>query len=198
MPDFREDNTGKPMAHHSSNSEAVPLALMPADMSLADQLDALARQYRGALLRFFSKRMSNSADAEDLTQEVFIRIACTHGTTDIQNMEAYLFQTASNLLRDRARRDAVRHVHDHMSLEDAGYEGESPSEERVYEGKEAIETFLTTLSTMPPRRKMCFLMHRFMGLSYAAIALRLGISVSVVEKHMTKALLDFHETLGPL
>lgn len=186
------------MAHHGSSTEVLPLASMPAETPLADRLDVLARQYRGALLRFFSKRMSNPADAEDLTQEVFIRIACTRGTTDIQNMEAYLFQTASNLLRDRARRDAVRHVNDHVSLEDASYEGESPSEERVYEGKEAIEAFLATLTTMPPRRRMCFLMHRFMGLSYGAIALRLGISVSVVEKHMTKALLDFYETLGPL
>lgn len=187
------------MAHHSSSTEtlasAPPLA-GPAPLSA--QLDALARQYRGALLRFFSKRLGNPADAEDLTQEVFIRIACAHSTTDIQNMEAYLFQMASNLLRDRARRDAVRHVHDHVSLEDAGYEGESPSEERIYEGKEAIESFLCTLSTMPPRRRMCFLLHRFMGLSYGAIALRLGISVSVVEKHMTKALVDFHQSLGPL
>lgn len=186
------------MAHYGSNTEAVSLTSTSADRPVGERLDALARQYRGALLRFFSKRLNNPADAEDLTQEVFIRIACAHGTTDIQNMEAYLFQTASNLLRDRARRDAVRHANDHVSLEDARYEGESPSEERIYEGKEAIEAFIATLTTMPPRRRMCFLLHRFMGLSYGAIALRLGISVSVVEKHMTKALIDFHQSLGPL
>jgi DNA-directed RNA polymerase specialized sigma24 family protein len=35
--------------------------------------DALARRYRSALVRFFSKRLRNDADAEDLAQEVLIR-----------------------------------------------------------------------------------------------------------------------------
>lgn len=167
------------------------------DAPLSAQLDTLVRQYRNALLRYFSKRLNNIADAEDLTQEVFIRIARQGGTADINHIESYLFQTASNLLRDRARREATHHARAHVSLEDAQYDGEAPSEERVYEGREAIECFLSTLNVMPPRRRMVFLMHRFMGMSYGAIATRLGISVSVVEKHMMKALLQFHTSIGP-
>lgn len=165
---------------------------------LPEQLDALARRYRGALLSYFSRRMANSSHAEDLTQEVFVRLARHRRVDDIAHMEAYLFQTASNLLRDHARREVTHRHGDHVSLEDAGYEGEAPSEEHVYEGRQALDAFIATLVEMPPRRREVFLMHRFMGMSYSAIATQLGISVGGVEKHMTKALLQFHSSIGTL
>lgn len=187
-----------PLQDCSTDSPAgtAPLAAAP----LA-QLDELVRTYRSALVRFFIKRLRNGADAEDLAQEVFIRIARQGGPGSIAHIaqiEAYLFQTASNLLRDRVRRELTHRAGEHISLEDCGYEGEVPSEERVYEGKEALKDFLAVLAGMPPRRRMVFVMHRFMGLSYGAIAVRLGISVGVVEKHMMKALLQFHCELGTL
>jgi RNA polymerase sigma factor (sigma-70 family) len=71
-----------------------------------------------------------------------------------------------------------------------------PSEERVLEDRQALDAFLAVLAEMPPKRRMVFTLHRFMGLSYSAIAMRLGISVGVVEKHMMKALLHFDSRLG--
>lgn len=171
-----------------------------------ESLEELARKYREALLRFFTKRLGSAVDAEDLTQEVFMRLVRHKDRTSIRHMEAYLFQTASNLVRDHARRNATHRVSDHVPFDDVYHdghfedrpEGAVPSEERVYEGREAIEAFLSVLAEMPPRRRTVFLMHRFQGDSYGAIATKLGISVSVVEKHMMKALLQFHTRLGPL
>lgn len=165
-----------------------------------ESLDELARKYHDPLLRFFTKQLGNGADAEDLTQEVFVRLVRHKDRTSIRHMEAYLFQTASNLIRDHARRNTTHRVNDHVPLEGSGYEsrGAVPSEEHVYEGREAIDAFLSVLAEMPPRRRTVFLMHRFQGYSYGAIATKLGISVSVVEKHMMKALLQFHTRLGPL
>lgn len=163
-------------------------------------LDELARKYHDPLLRFFTKQLGNGADAEDLTQEVFVRLVRHKDRTSIRHMEAYLFQTASNLIRDHARRNTTHRVYDHVPLEESNYEarGAVPSEEHVYEGREAIDAFLSVLAEMPPRRRTVFLMHRFQGHSYGAIATKLGISVSVVEKHMMKALLQFHTRLDGL
>jgi len=162
----------------------------------ASPIDALAQRYRTALVRFFSKRLRNEADAEDLAQEVLIRLMRQGDPQKIEDLEAYLFRTASNLLRDRSRREQTHHAAEHISFEESGFEGEVPSEERVLEGRQALEAFLAVLAEMPPRRRMVFTLHRFMGLSYGAIAMRLGISVGVVEKHMMKALLQFHCRLG--
>lgn len=160
-------------------------------------LDELAHKYHDPLLRFFTKQLGNGADAEDLTQEVFVRLVRHKDRASIRHMEAYLFQTASNLVRDHARRNVTHRVSDHVSFEESHHEGVVPSEEHVYEGREAIDAFLSILAEMPPRRRTVFLMHRFQGYSYGAIATKLGISVSVVEKHMMKALLQFHTHLGP-
>ena len=172
--------------------------MSPSSAVSLNEFDVLARRYRTALVRFFSKRLRNDADAEDLAQEVLIRIARHGGPQGIENMEGYLFRVASNLLCDRRRRGQTRHADAHISFEESGFEGEVASEERVLEGKQALESFLAVLAQMTPRRRMVFTMHRFLGLSYGAIAVRLGISVGVVEKHMMKALLQFHSRLGPL
>lgn len=186
------------MIRASLHGEATSCDAGIADATVADQLDALVRSYRAALVRFFAKRLANPADAEDLAHEVFVRIARQGAPSRIAHIEAYLFQTASNLLRDRARRDATHQAGKHVSLDEAGYEGEVPSEERVYAGKQALEALAAVLTAMPPRRRMVFVMHRFMGLSYGAIAGELDISVGVVEKHMMKALLQIHCAVGPL
>lgn len=178
----------------SGGETVVPSAR--AQSARSKQIDELARKYRGALLRFFTKQVGDPADAEDLAQEVFVRMIRNEKMTDVQHMESYLFQTAWNLLRDRARRNETHRVYEHIPFDESRHEGHAPSEERVYEGREAVERFLNVVEEMPPRRRTVFLLHRFTGLSYGAIALELGISVGVVEKHMTKALLQLHTRLG--
>jgi RNA polymerase sigma factor (sigma-70 family) len=168
----------------------------PSQLSALTELEALAQRYRVALVRFFCKRLRSGADAEDLAQEVLVRLARHTDSQKIDDVEAYLFQIAANLLRDRARRDATHFAADHISFEESGFEGEVPSEECVLEGRQAMDAFLAALAEMPPRRRMVFTLHRFAGLTYGAIAMRLGISVGVVEKHMMKALLHLHARMG--
>lgn len=154
-------------------------------------LDTLARRHRNALLRYFQHNLGQPEDAEDLTQEVFTRFAQIDPLPAITNHEAYLFRIASNLLRDRFRRNLTHHAFQHLPVSECaeGLLGEAPSEERVYEEQERLRTFLHALDELPPRCREVFLLQRYEGLTYSAVAQRLGISVSAVEKHMMKALL---------
>lgn len=161
-----------------------------------EQLGAVVVRYRAALVKFFMKRCGDPAVAEDLAQEVFIRLAEQDDPARIVNLEAYLFQTAANLMRDRYRRDVTHHAGAHVSLEDCGYEGEVASEERVYIGREQLQIFLSLLAEMPERRRKVFLMKRLLGMSYGAIALKLGMSERMVERDMIKTLLHIHERMG--
>lgn len=69
-------------------------------------LDALSTAYRPALVSFFVRRVRSLAEAEDMTQELFMRLAGAD-LNSIEMPERYLFRMATNLVRDRALYDDV-------------------------------------------------------------------------------------------
>ena len=71
-------------------------------------LSRLAQTYGGALARFFERRVQAKADVPDLVQDVFLRLSRMPDPAAIEKPEHFLFVTAANVLKDRARRDAVR------------------------------------------------------------------------------------------
>lgn len=154
----------------------------------------LARRYGNALQLFFIKRGLSRAEAEDLTQEVYVRIARMDDVSTIRKPEAFLFQAAANLLRDKARRDRVRRSTDHIPIESCELPAEDSSPFRVLAGKQTLECILRALNELPARQRDVFVLHRFEELTYTQIAARLGISVSAVEKHMMKAIARVHES----
>lgn len=161
-------------------------------------LPRMIERHRPALVRYFLRHLPNADDAEDLAQETLVRLMRMPSPTDVLNVEAYLLRIASNLLRDRFRRDHSHCAQQHVSLDELS--GDWPSEvpygERVYEGNRRLQLFLEALDELTPRCRQVFLLQRYEGLTYSAIARRLEISVSAVEKQMMRALLHFDTRLG--
>ena len=153
-------------------------------------------RFRPLLMRYFRRHRADDADIEDLAQEALLRLLRSPVQAD--NAEAYLVRIASNLLRDRLRRDhsqcAGLHdpLHDNVTL----LPSEEPDCGRVYEGRERLDRFLAALDELPPRCRQIFLLQRYEGLTYTAIAKRLHVSVSAVEKHMMRALLHLQARLA--
>ena len=147
----------------------------------------LSVRYGQAVRRFLSRRLRDGADVEDLTQEVFARLLKRAELGEIANIEGYLFHTAANLLRERARK-AARRPGDtaHTDEIDAAVEEFSP--ERILLGREAYARMVEALQELPERTRTIFVLNRFEELSAAEIARRLGVSVSTVEKDMMRAI----------
>lgn len=158
------------------------------DRISGSEVTALFNEFRPALIRFFERRSFSTPDAEDMTQEVFLRITRLGAKKEIWQPSGFLFQTAANVMRDRLRRDAVRHRNDHVCYDDVDTGDEAPSEEAVYEEREALNRFIAALEELTPKCRMVFLLHKYEGLSYSEVAKRLGVSVSAIEKHMMNAI----------
>jgi len=167
--------------------------IRPTPSSLADaDASSLTRRFRDALRRYFQRRLGDPAEAEDLAQEVLLRLTrrqqTLHSSGDQPKTQtAYIFAVARSVLTDKLRRDQVRERSAHCDLENAAGM-EVPSAERVYSAQERIERVSRLMQGLSPRAREVFMMHRVEGLSYSEIAGSLSIAVSTVEKHMIAAL----------
>jgi RNA polymerase sigma-70 factor (ECF subfamily) len=149
-------------------------------------LDALSKRFRAALLGYVRRRVSDAAEAEDLVQEVFIRMLRRGDVASIEDARGYLFETASSVLIDRARRIEARHLAEHESVNSIR-RAEDFANERIHSGQEAHRRASAALLELPERTRTIFVLRRLEGMKYSQVARLLGISVSAVEKHMTWA-----------
>ncbi|SEI83062.1 RNA polymerase sigma-70 factor, ECF subfamily [Sphingobium sp. AP50] len=140
-----------------------------------------------ALRSYFVRKTGNLNIVDDLVQDVMLRILARRSTDQIDNPEAYLFRTAANVLRDKARRDSVRKVEMQKNLTESDHPVEECSPDRVIVAREEILRVAAALQELPERTRDIFLMKRFEGLSHAEIAARVGLSVSGIEKQIAKA-----------
>jgi RNA polymerase sigma-70 factor (ECF subfamily) len=155
----------------------------------------LSREYRPALMAFFLRRVHDRAEAEDLTQEVFVRLAARK-TQEIDCGRAYVFQAASNLLKDRMRRYKTRL--DYLSsigeIESQNVETLDPF--RISASKDSIRSMCVALAELNEMTRNVFILYRLEGMSKNVIADAFGLSVSSIEKHVTKATVFLTEKFG--
>ncbi|AKM07006.1 RNA polymerase sigma factor [Pelagerythrobacter marensis] len=158
--------------------------------------DELFRSYRLPLRAFFARRLRSLEEVDDHVQEVFCRLYALDNSKRPENPQAYVFQVAANLLRDRARRSATRDAFTRQHALENANKFEELSPERVLQGKQAVKALRAALGELPPRTRAIFLLHRFEGYKYREIARRLGISTSSVEKHMMSAIKHVFARMG--
>lgn len=159
------------------------------------EIAALAARYRQPLIRWFARRGVPADSLEDMAHEVFARLA--HGRLrSVETPEAYLFTTASSVMIDRSRRDRVRCRDQHDPIDGIDIRSDAPSPARIFEGKEALTRLSAILDELPERTREIFLLSRLDRLSNTQLAARYGITVSSIEKHMTKALAHLRNRFG--
>lgn len=153
----------------------------------ADDRMQLNRRWRPALMSYFLRRVRDHTEAEDLTQEVFARLLASTEAADA-SPDAYVFQVASNLLTDRARRARVRSDYRESISRIEDYSVELLDPHRHVAGRAAFEVFTQSLDDLPERTRTIFVLNRLENVSQNDIADALGISSSAVKKHVAKAM----------
>lgn len=163
---------------------------LPARADLAGWM----AEYGPGLRRFFSRRAGPN-DAEDLVQEVFLRLQARADSGPVENVGGYLFKMARNVLVSRYRE---QHAFGGGNLEawDEAFDGaDELSPERILVGKQALERTMAAILGLPPRARAAFLFHRFDNMTYQTIAGRMGISKESVKELMQRAIDRLSEDL---
>ena len=102
---------------------------------------------------------------------------------------------ASNLGVDRARRHALEQRLNRDELLCDGHEG-LPSAERAVAAEESMELIRQALKDLPADCRQAFMLHRGRDMSYPDIAVQLGVSTSMVEKYIARALRHLRDRLS--
>jgi RNA polymerase sigma factor (sigma-70 family) len=173
-------------------SDGVREARLPGelqDSSLdAAGLELLYRSQSPRLLRVFRRRSSSPEEAQDLVQEVFVRLAGIGAgrLKALTHPEAYVARIARNLLVNQGESAAVRSRHLHVVAQEENIA--VVDQQSRLEARDMLRRLEAAVLRLKPRTREVFLAHRVEGLSYAEIAERTGLKVKGVEKHMSKAI----------
>ena len=155
----------------------------------------LNARFRGPLMSFFLRRVKDPSQAEDLTQEVLLRVFRASTGEHIEHAESYVFRVAINLLRDRARRRQRAGAAIFVPIEDA-LAGELESQlvedrspERVFLIEDSLADVMRALAELGELTRNIFILFRLENMKQKEIAALYGIAQSTVEKHVMKAVL---------
>lgn len=129
----------------------------------------------------------DAAAAEDLAQEAITRIISAQRCYSHERARSLLFSIARNLLVDHFRSERTR-VSSMLSLKVIEHDVDTVGPLQTLLWREDLDLVRQSIVGLPPRCRQVFVLSRFEGMSYSAIARHCGISVSMVEKHLSKAL----------
>jgi RNA polymerase sigma-70 factor (ECF subfamily) len=155
----------------------------------ADAFAALFNHYQDPLNQFITRFVKIPQLAEDLSQEVFLKIWQQRAKlTDIQSFRAFLFIVARNhtlnTLQTASRSQAAIGAITRATL---GESNTSPTDDSVL-SREYLDFLRRAVESLPPRSREVFRLCREQQLSYDEVAAQLGISRHSVKNHMVHSM----------
>lgn len=158
-------------------------------------LAATIETCRGELLRFLSARLGSADEAQDLLQELWLKVA-NQPAAPVANPRAYLFRMANNLVLDQRRARHRAMARDRGWIEADGVlqggvedrpDPAEPADEALARRQEA-DMVQRAVDSLPQGARQALRLYRFEGHSQGEIATIMGISRSGVEKHLALAM----------
>ena len=168
----------------------------------------LVTNYQDRLVGVLAHMLQNKEAAEDLAQEVFLRIyRARHGYEPTAKFSTWLFRIANNLANN-LRRDTGRRKETLLNVNDSGPLGPRPGERmiadksglmptRQFDKSEMCSMVQAALLTLNEKQRMAVLLHKFEEMSYTDIAAALEMTPAAVKSLLSRARDNLREKLEP-
>lgn len=147
-------------------------------------LEAIVQRTDRDLRRYLAQRIGNSADVEDLSQEIYLRLLRIERKDLIRSPEALLFRMAANTIYEW--RLLARNRLPHSAAELDGLESTEQDAAAAIWRAELARELSAALEKLSPKCRAALVLHRREQMTYAEIGVQLGISAAMVKKYLSQ------------
>ena len=150
--------------------------------------EMLMEKYYRRILNFIYRYSGNKERAEDLTQEVFIKVY-HHGKgyRPTAQFRTWLYTIAKNLSLNELK----RHHHRSVSLDEPAavetLKDPAPYPDKILADQEMARVIKTAISDLPENQRMAVILRRYEDFSYEEIAETMGVSLQAVKSLLNRA-----------
>ena len=162
----------------------------------AAELTALVNEYSGTLYRVAFSISRNTAEAEDMVQETFLRVLRHRDRLpEIRDARVWLIRITWNLVLDRKRRQKTRPENEDISELARVLPAKEMRADQAVIGAQRHARVLALIDELPAKERQALLLSALEELSNAEIASVLGITESSVRSRLFRARRDLAEKL---
>ncbi|WOH38722.1 RNA polymerase sigma factor [Thalassotalea fonticola] len=140
---------------------------------------------RDSLARYILKMSVKQEDVDDILQEAFLRVYNEDKKKQIRSPKDYLFIVSRNLIYKGLKhqsKEIATDVDDYLLGHD-----DKQTEIELHKQRK-FKAFNDALMTLPEKNRRAILLRKYYGLSHKEISQKLGVSVSSVEKYISKGI----------
>ena len=182
---------------------AIMLELRAGNMA---GFDFLIQKYRKPIIHFMYRMVRNQAVAEELAQEVFLRVYRSRETYRAEaRFSTWLYRIATNLGVNHARDNRHERTASTIYLDETDSEtgttpdvaDSTPGAEAIMLCRERLNAIRQHVMALPERQRMAVLMHKYEGMDYRQIGDILKLSESATKSLLFRAYQTLREKLKP-
>ena len=149
-------------------------------------IDGLYREHQTWLYGWLYKKLSNTNDAADLTQDTFVKIMTRYTDYYYHEPRALLTTIARSLMFNLYRRKKIEEVY--LSVLAESYPTHTVTLEDQLLWIETLCELCEIVETLPERQRQVFILVQLQCLSYAEVADELSISIATIKRDLTCAM----------
>jgi RNA polymerase sigma-70 factor, ECF subfamily len=174
--------------------------LIQAGKDVEANFERLFRPHAKRVHYFFRQRGFTKDEADDLTQDVFLRVFKGIATFRLESgFKTWLFEIADHVYQNELRRrGATKRKGWEISIESGGQDEDGqpapfeppPTEPKALEGvldRERVAALSQAIQELPDQMRTCFLLRYVQGYKYKEIAVIMRISIDTVKAHLFQA-----------
>lgn len=160
-----------------------------------EAFEGVVSAHHGEICRYLQRVIGRAADADDLSQETFLRAyRAYHSLPADANVRAWLFSIATNLARNHFRSEARRRKA-YSEVRASARGAAEPGVEAVLVSRERGALVERVIRNLPLKQRLAFTQRKIHGLDYEAIGRSLGCSVESARAHVFQALRKIRQGL---